>query len=383
MSNQITPEQEQIINATIDTWKCVGLSTARIDKAVAVQKILNLYDAANIRRPHFVVTADSPIQALYVRASLIALETLDFPGQCGGEPTHTGDTPETNDALAISNRLRDELFSDARVKIIDQEKPGNIKIPVNPKAASQNGKFVLSDENWAIIVAHVKKNIKKSDIHQTPWVVGSWDSFWLSYYDAAQKLGVEYPDNIKRHFEAYTEYSQSGGVAFCYEDVAFVCDRPNKIEFDELNRLHAEVGPAVSWPDGLALYSWHGVNVPEHWIEGRATLDPNEVIQTTNVEQRAAGCAIVGWPKMVTVLNRKVIDGDPETDMGALIELTMPGLNEPGRFLQAKCPRNGTIVEGVPRVSDIDNLPIDTVLAAQAWRVGDPQSEYAHPPKRT
>ena len=86
---------------------------------------------------------------------------------------------------------------------------------------------------------------------------------------------------------------------------------------------------------------------------------------------------------MVSKLKRKVIDGDPDTDMGALIELTLPGLREPGRFLQAICVRNGTIVEGIPRVSDIDGKPIETALAAQAWRVGDPQSEYEHPPCRT
>ncbi len=92
---------------------------------------------------------------------------------------------------------------------------------------------------------------------------------------------------------------------------------------------------------------------------------------------------MVGWPRMISHLNRRVIDGDPDTDLGALVELTLPGLPEPGRFLQAKCPRNGSIVEGVPRISDVDGLPIETVIAAQAWRVGDPQSDYIHPPKRT
>jgi hypothetical protein len=125
------------------------------------------------------------------------------------------------------------------------------------------------------------------------------------------------------------------------------------------------------------------VPVPRHWIEQRDTLDPAEVLQAKNVEQRAAGAAIVGWPKMIDRLERRIIDGDPDSDMGALIELTLPGLRHPGRFLQARCPRNGIIVEGVPRISDIDGLPIDTVVAAQAWRVGDPQSEYVHPPRRT
>lgn len=92
---------------------------------------------------------------------------------------------------------------------------------------------------------------------------------------------------------------------------------------------------------------------------------------------------MLGWPRMVSKLKRKIIDGDPNSDMGALIELTMPGLREPGRFLQAVCPRNGIICEGVPRVSDIDNKPINTVLAAQAWRVGLTPAEYRHPDQRT
>jgi hypothetical protein len=176
---------------------------------------------------------------------------------------------------------------------------------------------------------------------------------------------------------------RSCGWTWWHENVLAISDRPSAVHRDEQNRLHCETGPAIAYRDGWSLYYWHGVSVPAEWIEQRATLDPARVLTAENVEQRAAGAAIIGWPKMVTKLKRKIIDGDPDTDMGALIELTMPGLREPGRFLQAKCPRNGIIVEGVPRVSDIDNLPINTVIAAQAWRVGDPQSEYEHPPLRT
>jgi len=86
---------------------------------------------------------------------------------------------------------------------------------------------------------------------------------------------------------------------------------------------------------------------------------------------------------MADKLNRKIIDGDPSSDIGALVELTLPGLPEPGRFLQAMCPRNGIICEGVPRESDIDGLPINTAIAAQAWRDGLPAAEYDHPSIRT
>ena len=184
-------------------------------------------------------------------------------------------------------------------------------------------------------------------------------------------------------FEVTETLIKSCGWTWWHENVLAISDRPSALHRDEQGRLHCETGPAIAYRDGWSLYYWHGVSVPAEWIEKRATLDPTIVLKSENVEQRAAGAAIIGWAKMVTKLKRKIIDGDPETDMGALIELTMPGLREPGRFLQAKCPRNGIIVEGVPRISDIDNLPIDTVIAAQAWRVGDPQSEYEHPPLRT
>ena len=59
-----------------------------------------------------------------------------------------------------------------------------------------------------------------------------------------------------------------------------------------------------------------------------------------------------------------------------LIELRLEGLPRPGRFLKAECPRNGTIVEGVPN-------EIGTVLAAQAWRVGLKPDQFSYPTHRT
>jgi hypothetical protein len=162
-----------------------------------------------------------------------------------------------------------------------------------------------------------------------------------------------------------------------------VSDRPLEYHIDEQNRPHCETGPFVRWADGSAFYAWHGVYVPADWIENRATLDPREVIKADNVEQRAAGAAIIGWPRMLSVLKAKVIDDSGNSEHGQLIELTLPGLPQPGRFLKALCPRNSWIVEGVPRVSDIDGLPIETAHAAQAWRNGESQAEFQFPPRRT
>lgn len=165
--------------------------------------------------------------------------------------------------------------------------------------------------------------------------------------------------------------------------MAILTERPVALHRDAQGRLHCETGAALLYPDGTGVWAWHGVRVPRHWIEQRETVDPAEVLKASNVEQRAAGAAILGWPRMLSSLKVKVIDDSGSDDIGQLIELTLPGLREPGRFLKAVCPRNGIICEGVPRVSDIDGLPIETALHAQAWRIGDPLSDYVHPPART
>ncbi len=207
---------------------------------------------------------------------------------------------------------------------------------------------------------------------------GSYDCYLSAMRDV---IGLKLP--VHAAFDPWERAAIHGTFRVLHREFCIVSDFPEVLKVDSERRPHCEDGPSHRWRDGWELYHWHGVRVPRHWITKKATLDPAEVLREPNVEKRAAGSAIIGWSKMVSVLKRRVIDGDPDSDLGALIELTLPGLDEPGRFLQAKCPRNGTIVEGVPRVSDIDNLPIDTVIAAQAWRIGDPQSEYTHPPKRT
>ena len=176
---------------------------------------------------------------------------------------------------------------------------------------------------------------------------------------------------------------QTAGWIYPYEGVCVATERPTACLVDENGQAHAEGGPAITYPDGFHVHAWHGTRVPAKWIEDPKGTDPAEVLAVENVEQRSTGAAIIGWPRMAEKLDRRVIDGDPESDIGALVEMTLPGLPDPGRFLMAKCPRNGTICEGVPRASDIDGLPIDTAIAAQAWRDCLPAAEYTHPAIRT
>ena len=210
------------------------------------------------------------------------------------------------------------------------------------------------------------------------WGAQHWCA-WEAFYLFGHEIGVKYKAEDISLLLEWARLSRSVGWWAPWDGICFVSDRPRHVQFDDERRLHREDGPAVSYSDGWSVYAWHGVRLPGEWVESRHTIDPAEILKAENVEQRAAGAAMVGWPRMMDQLGCKIIDSDPDPDHGDLIEMTLPGLSEPGRFLRAYCKRNGLIVEGVPRVSDIDNTPINTVRAAQAWSFGMAEAGFQYP----
>ena len=52
-----------------------------------------------------------------------------------------------------------------------------------------------------------------------------------------------------------------------------------------LGRPHAETGPAIVYGDGLAVFAWHGVVVPE-WAIGTRTSSRRDIDRQRNVEVR-------------------------------------------------------------------------------------------------
>jgi hypothetical protein len=203
-----------------------------------------------------------------------------------------------------------------------------------------------------------------------------YDAF-LSFFQDVAQLPLDY--SAYKHWRALAEHS---GPRIVHPDFCMISDRPELLLVDEQNRPHNETGPFCRWRDGSALYAVHGVRVPAKWVERPSEVSPAEILAHENVEIRAAGAALVGWQKMLSVLNARTIDKGASEDIGDLIEVELPGLDMHGLFLKATCPRNNVICEGVPPVDDF-GLPIKTALHAQAWRVGLHPSEYKHPEVRT
>lgn len=341
---KLTPEQEARLIEFREEWLRHGLSCEPADFAAGDEVIRGFYKRLNKPEP-MILHFSSPMMC-EMAVNFVFAMLAEKPRLCS----------------QLRSQLCSQLDSQLRIQLGSQL-GSQLRSQLGSQLDSQLGEL-------------------KGYFLNNRWGAQHWCA-WEAFYLFGHEIGVEYKAEDIALLLEWARLSQSIGWWAPWDGICFVSDRPRSVSFDDARLLHSEVGKAVEYSDGWGVSVWHGVRVPDDWIINRAALDPAVVLKSENVEQRAAGAAIIGWPKMVDKLKRKIIDGDPDTDMGALIELTMPGLREPGRFLQAICVRNGTIVEGIPRVSDIDGKPIETAIAAQAWRVGLTQTEYRHPVHRT
>jgi hypothetical protein len=322
MITSLTPEQEALLPVYRDDWIKIGLDITAINKEAAVDAVKLAYRLAEQPEPKHFLFADGPVEAMrYItHAADITLTAADFD-----RLTATG-------TMALTDAVRDII------KTLPDTKPGL---------------------HW-------------------PAFYAQHDAGWLGFHQFfADQFG------LSEQSAGLRELGRQAGWVWMYGDLAIISAKPIFVSMDRQGRLHNERRAAVEYADGTKVYAVNGVRIPGKWVLERTTIDPSEILQCEDVDQRAAGIALVGYAHLKDRLDYKILEGDPSTDIGALIELKIPGLSNPGRFLEAVCPRNGPVFLGVPPVSPWDNEPIVDAVGAQAFLARLPRSAYAHPPIRT
>jgi len=202
---------------------------------------------------------------------------------------------------------------------------------------------------------HAKKLLGDRSVTES-CVYGSHEAAWLSFYDYMQNvLGVDFDGKL----DGLWAVAKTCGWVSCYDTLAIVQDRPLHIKMDEDNRLHCENGPAILYDDGFAVYAWHGVRIPGEWITNKGSLTPKIALTWENMEQRRAACEILGWVHILNELDAKVLDVDPDPQIGTLVEVNIPEIGKE-RFIRVLCGTGREFAIPVPP-------DMKTALEANAW----------------
>lgn len=195
------------------------------------------------------------------------------------------------------------------------------------------------------------------------------DAYYTAYRDI---LGLRLPEHEK--YAAWEQCAINGGFRVLHPEFCMVSDFPEFVRVDDQCRPHCADGPSHRWRDGWSLYHWHGVRVPSHWIEQRDTLTAAEIFREQNAETRRAGCEIIGWDRVLTDIDAKVVDADGDPLIGTLYEGQIPGATR-CTFLKVKC--------GTGREFVIPTAPgLKTALEAQAWITNKPVTQWVRPEVR-
>jgi hypothetical protein len=195
-----------------------------------------------------------------------------------------------------------------------------------------------------------------------------WTAF-LSFFRHVAKLDIDYSK-----FDYWEKATIHGSWRIMHPEFCIVSDRPRVLKVDEQNRPHCETGPYCQWSDGMGLYAWHGVRIPEYWITHRHLLTAKDAISWENTEQRRAACEIVGWENILKELNAKTIQKDDDPQIGELLEVEIPDIGKE-KFLRVVCGTGRTFAMPVPP-------DMKTALQANAWTYGLDAKDY-HPEIRT
>jgi hypothetical protein len=101
---------------------------------------------------------------------------------------------------------------------------------------------------------------------------GQPDYAWLAACEYFAQL-CEFEDH--GGFQAAVDVALTSGWVVPYERVCWLGERPTALKVDDRGRLHSAAGPALSYRDGLSIYMWKGVQVPDWMIEQPSLITPS------------------------------------------------------------------------------------------------------------
>ncbi len=175
---------------------------------------------------------------------------------------------------------------------------------------------------------------------------GHHDANWLAFYEFFREvLGMK---EETEELAGLFILARHSGWWLPFENVCFICDRPEYVHVDTDGSLHKDGGPAMRYSDGVEFWYLHGVEVPSWIVTTPAEqLDAAKIMGLENVDQRREGVRKCGLERMLKALNAHSVDkwsymtADGKEHPYELFELKLPGAERVSKALKMTNPSLG------------------------------------------
>jgi hypothetical protein len=329
----LTPEQDALLAAVQEEWTRVGLGAGGTDRPPAEAGVRLAYRCAGLAPPDRVVWLDSPLGGA-VAAALIA-----DPGPLrGGGPL----VRAVRDALAaqgldlapghrggraLHGTLRTVLWADARARVASQTTPRLRALAWTAMGAPLQERITrlalgpvrdqVARAAGERLDAELARRVRDRSLDA---VYGQHDAAWLAVLDFLGRA-ARHASAVGR-LAGLMQVARTAGWWWPFERVAVVSVRPAVLVRDAQGRLHGEDGPAIAYPDGLALHRWHGMPVPADLVGRLDRLTVDRIRAEQNLELRRVLTERYGLDRYLDDAGATRVQAD---DSGVLWRLPVQG----------------------------------------------------------
>ncbi|GHJ45211.1 hypothetical protein Cs7R123_25530 [Catellatospora sp. TT07R-123] len=193
-------------------------------------------------------------------------------------------------------------------------------------------------------------------------VHGQHDAAWLPAFTGAAVDG---------ELSGLAAVAASAGWWWAYEQVAILTERPTALHRDNLGRLHHGSGPALSYPDGFALYAWRGMPIPPDVAAELPRLTIERIRAEDNAEVRRVMLEFFGYDRYLRESKARELHRD---ETGILWRVELPG-DEP--LVMVEVVNSTAEPDGSFRTYFLRVPPTTrTARGGVAWTFGVTEEEY-------
>ncbi len=365
MIEKLTRSQIVRFPEFVDRWTRIGLCTDPADRPAAEHGIRTAYQIAGMREPTRIVWCGSPMSQALTRAIVFGIT----------------ENAESKVRDSVWASVRDSVGASVGASVWDSV-GASVWASVGASVWASVGASVW-DSVWDSVGASVRASVGAS-VRDSVWAsvrdsvrasVGAsvrasvrdsvWDSVrdsvWASVWDSVRdSVGASVYGQHEAGWLAFQEFFREAcGLSeqtqkLCgilevaknanwwlpHEKICWISDRHNVLNRDDRGRLHCDDGPALAYPDGWKIFSWHGVRLDEQIIMRPETQTIEQINDESNEEIKRIRIERLGWRRYLKTIGAEVIDSRRND-----VECTREALMRAGtmKILVCHCPSTGKV----------------------------------------
>jgi hypothetical protein len=371
---QLTPEDAAIIPIVREEWRKISLATGPADRQVAQAAIADAYRQAGLDPPERWIWFGSPwagcIGAWMLMQSPTTMNSVWY------EVRHKVSDPAW---IQVQAQVAEQVQSQIGIQVsgqvgfqVAQQVEDQVREEIGTQLWTQVWNQVQA-EVWALIPDQLRHEHAWADVWERVLQIcyGQHDAGWLSALDMFRRM--KRVNGLER-LEPTMRVAAAAGWWWPFAGACIVTERPTLLRRDEGGRLHCDYGPALAYPDGCAIYAWHGLRIPVWVVEEKARITPDAIEAETNAELRRVMLEIFGFDRYIGARGARLIAEDECLGLPRqLFEIDLAG--ETIRVLRVV---NGTVEPDGRRRQFHLGVPLEcnTPHEAVAWSYGRPAQRH-------